>query len=115
MQKLQENTSYISLATANSVILYYAKVFIDTAKYKVKVKSSSLSGTTWTGNFTVVSYSDDEETADSRTITVQINDNYENFVKQKIDKILTKENEDVSIVYHPYKSYTMLAKHVWTY
>ena len=93
-----ENTSYISLATANSVILSYAKVFIDTAKYKVKVKSSSLSGTTWTGNFTVVSYSDDEETADSRTITVQINDNYENFVKQKIDKILTKENEDVSII-----------------
>ena len=93
-----ENTSYISLATANSVILSYAKVFIDTAKYKVKVKSSSLTGTTWTGNFTVVSYTDDEDTADSRTITIQINDNYENFVKQKIDKILTKENEDISII-----------------
>lgn len=93
-----ENTSYISLATANSIILSYARVFIDTAKYKVKVKSSSLSGTTWTGSFTVVNYADEEDTADSTSITIQINDNYENFVKQKIDKILTRENEDISII-----------------
>ena len=68
------------------------------AKFEEKVKSSSLSGTTWKGSFTVVNYADEEDTADSASITIQINDNYENFVKQKIDKILTKENEDISII-----------------
>lgn len=93
-----ENTSYVSLATANSVILAYAKVYIDTSKYRIKVKESSLSGTTWTGSFTLTNYSDEKDTADSKTITIQINDDYENFIKQKIDKILTKENEDISII-----------------
>lgn len=93
-----ENTSYISLATANSTILAYAKVYIDTSKYRVKVKESNLSGTTWMGSFTVINYSDDEDTADTGTIRIEINDNYESFVKQKIDKLLTKENEDISII-----------------
>lgn len=93
-----ENTSYISLATANSVILAYARVYIDTSKYKIKVKESSLSGTVWSGIFTLTNYSDEEDTADSKLITIHINDNYESFIKQKIDKILTKENEDISII-----------------
>ena len=94
-----ENIKYISLATANSAVLNYAKVYIDTARYKVKVKESSISGTVWTGNFVVTSYSDEEDTAESKTITVQFNNDYENFLKQKIDKALAKENdEDLSIV-----------------
>lgn len=93
-----ENTSYISLATANSAILSYAKVYIDTSKYRVTIKESSLSGTTWTGSFTVSSYSNEEDTADTSTIRIRINSNYENFVKQKIEKVLAKENEDLSIV-----------------
>lgn len=93
-----QNATYISLATANSAVLNYAKVYIDTARYKIKVKDSSLTGTTWRGNFTVTSYSDEEDTADSTTISVQFNDNYENFLKQSIDKTLAKENaEDLSI------------------
>lgn len=93
-----ENISYISLSTANSIILSYAKVFIDTSKYKIKVKSSNLSNNIWTGIFTVTSYTNDEDTIDSSSVTIQLNDDYENFTKQKIDKILTKENEDLSIV-----------------
>ena len=93
-----QNATYISLATANSAVLNYAKVYIDTARYKVKVKDSSLNGKTWTGNFTVTSYSDEEDTADSARISVQFNDNYENFLRQNIDKTLAKENaEDLSI------------------
>lgn len=94
-----ENIKYISLATANSAVLNYAKVYIDTARYKIKVKNSSISGTIWTGNFTVTSYSDEEDTSDSKTINVQFNNDYENFLKQKIDKALAKEeDEDLSIV-----------------
>lgn len=94
-----QNIEYISLATANSIIISYAKIFINSARYKIKVKDSSISGTTWTGNFTVESYYDDEDIADSKTIFIQFNDDYENFIKQKIDKALIKsKDDDLSII-----------------
>lgn len=89
-----QNIEYISLATANSTIISYSKIFIDSARYKIKVKNSSISGTTWTGNFTVESFYDDEDIADSRTISIQFNDDYECFIKQKLDKALIKSKED---------------------
>lgn len=94
-----ENVKYISLVTANSAILNYAKVYIDTAKYQVKVKSSSISGTIWTGVLTVTSWGDEKDTADTVSLRIVFNDNYENFLKQKIDKILAKEEkDDLSII-----------------
>ena len=94
-----QNADYISLATANSTITAYAKVIIDSARYKIKVKNSSIDGVTWTGNFTVESYYDDEDTAESKIITVTFNDNYEDFLKQQIEKTLAKsDDEDFSIV-----------------
>lgn len=94
-----QNINYISLATANSTILAYAKVYIDTARYKIKVKDSSISGTKWTGSFTVENYYDDEDIADSNIITISFNDDYENFIRQKLDKALSNsENDDMSII-----------------
>lgn len=93
-----ENIKYISLATANSAILNYAKVYIDSAKFKIKVKESSISGVAWQGSFTVTSYFDEEDTADSTQVDIIFNNDYENFLKQKIDKVLSKEDEDVSII-----------------
>lgn len=94
-----QNIEYISLATANSTIISYTKIFIDSARYKIKVKNSSISGTTWTGNFTVESYYDEEDVADSKTISIQFNDDYENFIKQKLDKALIKsKDDDLSII-----------------
>ena len=89
-----QDDSYISLATANSALLAYARVYIDTSRYKIAVKSSSLANKVWTGNFTVTSYTDEEDTADSATIKVTFNDNYENFLKQQIDKTLARDKED---------------------
>lgn len=94
-----QNSDYISLATANSTIISYAKVYIDIARYKIKVKDSSISDKTWTGNFTIESYYDDEDVADSQTITIIFNDDYENFIRQKLDKALVKsEDDDLSII-----------------
>ena len=93
-----ENIKYISLTTANSAILNYAKVYIDSAKFKIKIKDSSISGVAWRGSFTVTSYFDEEDTADSTEIDIIFNNDYENFLKQKIDKVLAKEDEDVSII-----------------
>lgn len=94
-----QNAEYISLATANSTITAYAKVIIDSARYKIKVKNSSIDGVVWTGNFTIESYYDDEDTAESKIITITFNDKYEEFLKQQIEKTLAKSNdEDFSIV-----------------
>lgn len=85
--------SNISLATANSVILSVAKIIID-PRYRVKVNDSSLENRTWTGNFVITNYSDEEDTAVSSVITIEINDDYEHFVKQKLDKALKDKNTD---------------------
>ena len=87
------DVSKISLATANSVVLSMAKVIAD-SRYRVKVNTSSLEGQIWTGNFIVTNYSDEEDTATSALITVTINDNYESFVQQKLDKTIKDKDED---------------------
>ena len=89
-----QNVKYISLATANSTVINYAKVFIDTAKYKIKVKNSSIDGTTWTGVLTVENYYDEEDTADTSMLTLIFDGDVERFIKQEIDKALAKNKEE---------------------
>ena len=87
----------VSLATANSAVLSMAKVIVKST-FKVEVKSSELvtSGSKkyWRGNFIVTNYSDDEDVAESSQISVELNDDLETVTKQKIDKLLNKENTD---------------------
>lgn len=89
-----QNIKYISLATANSTVINYAKVFIDTAKYKIKVKNSSIDGTTWTGVLTVENYYDEEDTDDTSMLTLIFDGDAERFIKQEIDKALAKNKEE---------------------
>lgn len=89
-----QKPDYISLATANSTIVNYCKVYIDTAKYKVKVKNSSINETVWTGVLTVQSYYDEDEYADTDQLTIKFNGDNENFLKQQIEKILAKSKEE---------------------
>ena len=92
------DVSKISLATVNSIVLSIAKIVID-SRYRVKVNTSSLIDThTWEGNFVVTNYSDDEDEATSDIVRIVINDDYEYFVKQKLDKaIKDKDTDDLSI------------------
>lgn len=92
------DASNISLATANSAVLAMAKCIVASG-YQVKVNQSQMTGTTtWQGSFTVTSYYDEQDTAISATISVQITDDYENYVKQMLQKSLTKDDtQDVSI------------------
>lgn len=92
------DVSKISLTTADSSVLAMAKAVID-ARYQVKIESSSLENQTWKGNFTVTNYSDEEDFATSATISLTLNDDYELFVEQKLQKALKKsEIDDLSIV-----------------
>ena len=91
VQKLEN----CSVSTASSAVLAMAKTIID-PRYQVKIKDSSFTENTWVGTFTVTNYSDEEDTSTTNSVHVTINDDYEKFVKQKLDKILNKQSEDVT-------------------
>lgn len=87
-----QDVSKVSTATAGSAVLAMAKILVD-SRYRVKINNSNLQSQTWTGNFTITNYSDEEDTTISATISVQLDDDYERYTKQKIEKILNKEDD----------------------
>ena len=92
------NLSIVSSATADNAVLSMAKVIVD-SRYQVKIGNSSLNHNTWTGNFVVTNYSDSEDTATSENVSLEISDNYQLYIQQKIKKALAKEDiNDLSIV-----------------
>lgn len=96
-----QSISNMSEFTADNIVLSMAKVIVD-SRYRVKISENSSSlhrdSMTWTGRFTITNYSDDEDTSQTALINVKINDDYETFVKQKIEKALSKGDvKDMSI------------------
>lgn len=95
------NLDKVTAASANNAVLSVAKVIVD-SRYQVKIKESLFDGTVWSGNFTVTNYSDEEDTATSARVTLTVNDNYETYVKQKIEKSLngaSDESTDVVAIF----------------
>lgn len=91
------NIDTISVSTANNAVLAMAKIIVKST-YKVQVNESELvkngNNKLWKGNFVITNYSDDEDTATSEIVIVEINEDLETFTKQKIDKTLNKEDAD---------------------
>ena len=85
----------VSKATADSTVLAMAKAIVN-SHYKVSIvdNSSQLVNGEWSGKFTITNYSDEEDTYTTSTISRTITDWDETYIKQKIDKILGKENTD---------------------
>ena len=93
----------IPYTTANSAIQSYAKVYIDTSRYKVSVFTNSIDNKVWTGTITVTAYRDDEDTAtDTFTITLfdsTDNAKYADWLTQSVQKTMaSREASDVSVV-----------------
>lgn len=97
------NLTSLSETTANNAVLSFAKCFIN-RDYQVRIKESSVTTINdeyvWQGKFTVSNYSDEEDTATNDTnISIVINDDYQNFIMQKIQKNLCRENgEPIDLV-----------------
>ena len=87
------NTSNLSLATANNAILSVAKCLIN-PNYQIKISSSILNGITWSGVFYIENYSDEDDNATSESISITINNNYSDYVNQKIQKVLSQSKQD---------------------
>lgn len=89
------NISSISVSTASSAVLSVAKTIVN-PKYQVKVTSSSLSGTQWSGQFTITNYSDEDDTATSANLTVRLTDDKKTYLEQRIDVVLSQKVEESS-------------------
>lgn len=105
---LSSVTISTSKATVESALKNYARVFVKTGYVKLDINQSNYKYVgigadgwnhgTWTGNFKVTNYSDEEDVAYSNVITVDVYDNYQDFVEQKIMKnIATNSNEEDSV------------------
>ena len=86
-----------SPSSADNAMLGMAKVLVDN-RYKTEITSSEYNETShvWSGKFTVTNYSNKEgDTAThSDVVTVTIREDYEKYVKQKLEKTLNK-NQDL--------------------
>lgn len=100
-----EKIKNASESTAKSAVLSMAKVIVrPTYEVDVKEGSSSLSEDIysdadgeyriWSGQFVVTNYSDEKDTAISNIVSIKINNATEAFIKQKIEKVLNKEDTD---------------------
>jgi len=93
------NITSASGATVDSTVLSFAKAIISPT-YKVEVKTSTYNSSTnvWVGTLTITNYSDEDDTADTDSISITVTGDYETFVRQKIEKLLNRgDTEDYSI------------------
>lgn len=84
-----KNIDVISAASVDSAVLAMAKIIVDN-RYTVKIKESTYADNVWSGIFSVTNNSDEEDSANSARASCLVNDDYETFVKQRIEKTLKK-------------------------
>lgn len=101
---ISELTDLTSLTTVNSTLKNYAKVYVKTGYVKLEIEDGAtftISEETglgiWNGRFKVTSYSDEEDVAYSEYLTLEVNDNYEDQMTQKVLKAIADDDEEISI------------------
>ena len=105
-------TTSTSLQTVNSALKNYAKVYIKTGYVKLDVidgaefvyggydEETGLNYGSWYGKFKVTNYSDEEDIVETDYLNIEVTDNYEEFVEQKIlKKLKSYEDEEEGSVF----------------
>lgn len=90
-----QNLSSCSSATVSNAVLSFAKIFMKSG-YQLRINEGVLSEdkSMWTGNFLVTNYKDENDTAISSQIEVPVNDNFEQYLGQRLKKELSKSADD---------------------
>ena len=89
-----QDMSIVSDTTINNAVLGMARTIVD-PRYQVRLNKGSVVGNRWTGSFIVTRYSNAEDTATSVTFGVTVNDKYEEYLEQKLEKITKKSSDEV--------------------
>ena len=101
-----EDSTALSLTAANTAVESYAKVYVDTSRYKIEVSDSTYENSIWTGTITVTSLTDEEDTA-NKELTLVFNNDGAQFLKQKIQKMMEEHKvEDIGDVSFLQEDYT---------
>ncbi len=96
--------SLASPTTVNSTLKNYARVYLKSGYVKLEIDEGatySLSEETglgtWNGRFKVTNYSDEEDVAYSEYLTLEVNDNHNEQMCQKVLKRISENDEENSI------------------
>lgn len=83
----------LSVSTANNIMISLAQSIVK-GSFKITVTETTLSNDVWRGKFNLKSYSDEDDTYASSPVSIGINENYEEYVRQRIEKILNKSDDN---------------------
>ena len=83
----------LSVSTANNIMISLAQSIVK-GSFKITVTETTLSNDVWRGKFNLKSYSDEDDTYTSSPDSIGINENYEEYVRQRIEKILNKSDDN---------------------
>lgn len=89
-----KDISKASISTVENAITSMAKIYIDTGRFTFDfVDGDTYVGYNWVGKFKVTNRSDSSDVAiSSNNVSIAVNDNYLQFVQEKITKALAKED-----------------------
>ncbi len=91
------NLKYMSVSTADSYVLSYAKTIINRAYYKIEIidKSSTFENNIWSGNFKITNLTDEEDTGETGIVNLKITNDFDTYVNQRIDKTIKDNADDI--------------------
>lgn len=83
----------LSVSTADNIMVMLAQSIVK-GVFKVTVTNTTLSNNVWKGKFNLENYADEDDKFTSQFVSISINENYESYVKQRIDSILAHSDEN---------------------
>lgn len=83
----------LSVSTADNIMVMLAQSIVK-GVFKVTVTNTTLSNNVWKGKFNLENYADKDDKFTSQFASISINENYESYVKQRIDSILARSDEN---------------------
>lgn len=83
----------LSVSTADNIMVMLAQSIVK-GVFKVTVTNTTLSNNIWKGKFNLENYADKDDKFTSQFVSISINENYESYVKQRIDSILARSDEN---------------------
>lgn len=83
----------LSVSTANNIMISLAQSIVK-GSFKITVTETTLSNDVWRGKFNLKSYSDEDDTYTSSPVSIGINENYKEYVRQRIEKVLNKSDDN---------------------
>lgn len=84
-------------STASAAVLSVAQCLVrGTFQVKIDQASYNVSNHTWSGKFIVTNYGDEEDTATTPTVSLIITEDFETYLKRKIQKAMNQQSDDAT-------------------